>query len=88
MCCVHCSLECKCGLPDCKVLTYPCASVKPSHSESQKMRVVAAKQTTMLRTELKKFPVSLLMPLLKRDASGNLNIFNHPLLLLLGFSDI
>ena len=87
LCCDNCSLECKCGLPDCKVLTYPCASVKPSHPESQKMRVVAAEQTTMLRTALKKFHVSLLMQLLKRDASGNLNIFNHPSLLL-GFSDL
>ena len=52
------------------------------------MRVVAAEQTAMLRTELKKFHVSLLVQLLKRDACGNLKIFNHPSLLLLGFSDI
>ena len=87
LCCDNCSLECKCGLPDCKVLTYPSASIRPSHSESQKMREVSAEQTAMLRTELNKFHFSLLKLLLKRDASGNLKTFNHPSLLL-GFSDI
>ena len=80
-------MECKCGLPDCKVLTYPSASIRLSCSESQKIREVSDEQTTMLRTELNKFHVSLLMLLLKRDASGNLKIFNHSSLLL-GFSDI
>lgn len=51
------------------------------------MREVSDEQTAMLRTERNKFHVSLLMHMLKRDASGNLKIFNHPSLLL-GFSDI
>ena len=85
MCCDNCSLECNWGLPDCKVLTYPSASVRPSPSESQKMFEVSDEQTQC--SELNRFHISLLMPLLKRDASGNLKIFNHPSLLL-GVSDI
>ena len=51
------------------------------------MHEVSDEQTAMLRTELNKVHLSLLMLLLKRDASGNLKIFNHPSSLL-GFSDI
>ena len=51
------------------------------------MHEVSDEQTAMLRKELNKVHLSLLMLLLKRDASGNLKIFNHPSSLL-GFSDI
>lgn len=85
-CCDNCSLACECGLSDCKVVTYPSARIRLSCSESQKMCEVSDEQTAMLRTELNQFHVSLLMLLLKRDASGNLKIFNHPSLLW-GFSD-
>lgn len=87
LCCDNCSLECKCGLQQCKVLTYPSASVMPSSSESLRQREVSDEQTAMLETELNYFHKSLLMVLMKRDASGNLKVFHHPSLLL-GFSDI
>ena len=86
-CCDNCSLESKCGLQQCKVLTYPSTSVMPSSSESLRQREVSDEQTAMLGTELNYFHKNLLMDLMKRDASGNLKVFNHPSLLL-GFSDI
>ena len=77
LCCDNCSLECKCGLQQCKVLTYPSTSVMPSSSESLRQREVSDEQTAMLGTELNYFHKSLLISLMKRDASGNLKVFHH-----------
>ena len=88
LCCDNCALECTCGLPQCKILTYPTTIfVNPSSSESSKWREVSGEQTVIMKNELKKFHKSLLMALLKRDATGNLKVFNHPSLML-GFSEI
>ena len=86
--CDNCSLECTCGLPQWKILTYPTAVVvNPASSESSQWREVSGEQTVIIKNELKKFCKNLLMALLKRDATGNLKGFNHPSLML-GFSEI
>ncbi|XP_068689653.1 uncharacterized protein [Montipora foliosa] len=89
LCCDNCSLQCKCGLPECTVLSYPISSktLKPSSSDTQRNRTVSTEQTILLGRELSKFHKSLLIDLLKSDSSGNLKLFNHPTLLL-GFSDV
>ncbi|XP_078355691.1 bifunctional 3'-5' exonuclease/ATP-dependent helicase WRN-like [Oculina patagonica] len=87
LCCDNCSLACKCGLPECKILSYPFSTKKPVSSDLSRKRVVSDEQAVTLETELKKFHKSLLLTLLNRDASGNLKVFNHPSLLL-GFSNI
>ena len=89
LCCDNCSLQCKCGLPECTVLSYPISSktLKPSSSDTQRNRTVSTEQTILLGRELSKFHKSLLIDLLNRDSSGNFKLFNHPTLLL-GFSDV
>ena len=81
LCCDNCSLQCKCGLPECTILCYPPSSttLKPSFSDTQRNCMVSTEQTLLLGRELRIFHKSLLIDLWKRDSSGNLKLSTIPL---------
>ena len=88
LCCDNCSTSCKCGLEDCKVMTYPAINAEEvSSSENSRRREVSKEQKDKVKTELDIFHRTLLTNLLKRDGSGKLKTFTNPKFLL-GFSDI
>jgi hypothetical protein len=87
LCCDNCSLLCKCGQEDCKVLSYPVELEELPVVETTKKREVSPEQTSELKLELQKLHKLLLMDFIKRDGSGKLKVFNHPKFVL-GFSSI
>lgn len=87
LCCDNCSIICKCGDADCKILSYPAPSIEPSGTNSGMHRNVSSEQLERLKCELCEFQKGLLSDFVKRDASATLKVFNHPKFIL-GFSNI
>ena len=86
LCCDNCSVVFKCGLENCKVLSYP-VDFKPDVNKPSRIRDVTDDQRKTLTNELNIYHKSLITSLLKRDASGKLKSFTHPKFLL-GFSAV